>query len=78
MISIVLLVTVLFALGRFAVPTVKPDFSLTGIYKTAAHFYVAGLMGYAIGTGESVWWVFAGALTAVELFAFFRGHNEEH
>lgn len=67
---IVALITLAFAVTRFFVPSRKPDFGVTGLYKTAAHFFTAWLIGYAIGTEEFAPAMFAVGLTGVEIIAF--------
>lgn len=60
-----------FAIARFGVESHAPDFGPTGLFKTAAHFFTAGLIGYAIGAKDWVSGLIAGVLTVVEVCAFF-------
>lgn len=65
-----------FAIGRFAVESHAPDFGPTGLFKTAAHFFTAGLIGYAIGAKDWVPGLIAVALTVIEVCAFFLTGGE--
>lgn len=74
-----LIVVLGFALCRFAIENKVPDFSLAGVFKVAAHFLVAGIVGYALGSGQWDLFCIAGALTGVEIVAFVTGEvHEEH
>lgn len=74
---VLLIVALGFAVCRFGIATKAPDFSVTGLFKTAAHFFVAGIVGCAFGSGQwELLWI-AGALTAVEIFAFLTGEEHE-
>ena len=62
-----------FAVARFGVESSRPDFGVTGLFKTAAHAYTFGLIGYAIGAKDWIPGLIAGVLTVVEVAAFIVG-----
>lgn len=77
--AVILILGLAFAICRFGVDSKKPDFSPIGILKVLAHFFVAGLAGYSLGTGDWFPVIVAAALTAVEVFAFVTiPHGEDH
>ncbi len=59
------------AAARFFVP--GHPLSLAGTYEAFAHLFVGGLIGAWLATRDYRYLLFLGALTLVELFAFFTG-----
>lgn len=66
----IVIISLVIAVARFRVPSVKPDFSSTGILKVLAHIFVGGLFGAAIAAWDWVPLAIGLALTGIEILAF--------
>ncbi len=65
-----LIIALVLAVIRFRIPSVKPDFSSTGILKVAAHFYTSACFTVAYCNWDWVPLAIGLALTGAEIFAF--------
>ncbi len=69
---LLVIAALLFAVGRFTLVSHTP-LSASGTYAAFAHLFVGGLIGagFASGQQRASFWGVAGALTVVEVVAFF-------